>query len=182
MSDKEEPRLEKYLENEVARSFVGRLDMIQRSGHGWYWTIVEDSLGEPDIYFIPYDPPHLDHNARLYKDVDIIFYTESLEHKMNDGKLRYFEKITKVEICKKKTEAPSKMSEAAFEVKPKEKAGIPQYYSMDRIEMATVGCFNCPEEIRFWTLAFVHKWPIECQRCGYQQDHNAVKMALQSRA
>jgi hypothetical protein len=58
-------------------------------------------MGSPDIAPIPEPGTDLSKNARIYKDETIIFYTEMREVK-EEGKVRFQEVVTNIEICKKK--------------------------------------------------------------------------------
>ena len=64
------------------------------------WMEIEKVLGEADEYPPDYDGEH-NKNTRVYHGKDIIFYVESKKIEI-DGKTRFHEVITKVEICKHK--------------------------------------------------------------------------------
>lgn len=64
---------------------------------GMKWRTVEEKFGEPDISPIPAGPK-LSENTRIYKGKTLIFYT-GLRKTIVDGKTRYEETITKLEVC-----------------------------------------------------------------------------------
>jgi hypothetical protein len=61
------------------------------------WTDIRTVLGEADIYPIP-EQDRLDKNTRIYKSKLIIFYVENQKHEI-DGKIRFREVITRIELC-----------------------------------------------------------------------------------
>ena len=67
---------------------------------GMRWNIIQEDFGEPDIAPVP-SGESLRENTRVYEDKVIIFHTDLKPIKV-DGKTRYEEIITKVEICKQK--------------------------------------------------------------------------------
>jgi hypothetical protein len=64
------------------------------------WKEVEENFGEPDYAPLP-SGESLSENSRVYRDKIIIFYTDRKRIKA-DGKTRYEEVITNLEICGKK--------------------------------------------------------------------------------
>jgi hypothetical protein len=64
------------------------------------WKAIEEKLGEPDYAPIP-TGQKLSQNIRIYTDLTIMFHTE-LKSKKVDGKIRYEEVITELEICKER--------------------------------------------------------------------------------
>jgi len=64
------------------------------------WKDVEDALGEPDQFPLP-SGERLSKNTRIYENKILIFYTEPKRIKIQ-GKIRFLEVVTKVEICTKK--------------------------------------------------------------------------------
>ncbi len=64
------------------------------------WKDVQERFGEPDYAPIP-TREKLSQNIRIYTGKTIIFYTELKRTKV-DGKIRYEEVITKLEICKER--------------------------------------------------------------------------------
>ena len=65
------------------------------------WQEVEKRLGEPDEFPLPPPGEDLSKNTRIYKDKNVIFYTE--RHEIQEGeKIRFQEVITKIEVCGKK--------------------------------------------------------------------------------
>ncbi len=64
------------------------------------WKEIEEKFGEPDHAPVP-SGESLSENSRVYRDKIIIFYTDRKKTKI-DGKTRYEEVITKLEICDKK--------------------------------------------------------------------------------
>lgn len=69
-------------------------------GEGIEWKAIEEKLGEPDYAPIP-TGQKLGQNIRIYTDKTIMFHTE-LKRRKVDGKIRYEEIITKLEICKER--------------------------------------------------------------------------------
>jgi hypothetical protein len=68
---------------------------------GIYWEQISEKIGAPDIAPLPESGTDLSKNARVYKNMTIIFYTERQEVKEN-GKVRFYEIVKNIEICKKK--------------------------------------------------------------------------------
>lgn len=70
---------------------------------GMDWEQVK-KIGEPDIYPLP-EPDTastgLSKNTRVYKNMTLIFYTETKEVK-EEEKVRFREVVTKIEVCKEK--------------------------------------------------------------------------------
>lgn len=68
---------------------------------GMKWEQVTASLGEADFYPRPGPGagPGLSKNARAYKGATVIFYVEP-KAIVVDGKKRYEEVVSKVEVCK----------------------------------------------------------------------------------
>lgn len=64
------------------------------------WKDVEEAFGEPDRFPLP-SAESLSKNTRIYEDKILIFYTEQKRIKIQ-GKIRYPEVVTKLEICTKK--------------------------------------------------------------------------------
>jgi hypothetical protein len=64
------------------------------------WKIIKTAFGEPDFAPLP-SGESLSKNARVYQDKVVIFHTELNKIKVN-GKTRYEEVISRVEICKQK--------------------------------------------------------------------------------
>lgn len=64
------------------------------------WKDVEEAFGEPDQLPLP-SGESLSKNARIYENKILIFYTEQKRIKIQ-GKIRYPEVVTKLEICTKK--------------------------------------------------------------------------------
>jgi hypothetical protein len=67
---------------------------------GMEWKAIEEKFGEPDYAPIP-TGQKLSQNIRIYTELIIMFHTE-LKRKVVDGKIRYEEVITTVEICKER--------------------------------------------------------------------------------
>jgi hypothetical protein len=67
---------------------------------GLRWQIIKEELGEPDFAPLP-SGESLSKNTRVYEDKIVIFHTELNKIKVN-GKTRYEEIISRVEICKEK--------------------------------------------------------------------------------
>ena len=67
---------------------------------GVRWKIIKTAFGEPDFAPLP-SGESLSKNTRVYEDKVVIFYTELNKIKVN-GKTRYEEVISRVEICKQK--------------------------------------------------------------------------------
>lgn len=65
------------------------------------WQKVEELLGEPDEFPLPQPDEDLSKNARIYKSKKVIFYTKRQEIQ-EEGKVRFQEVITKIEVCGKK--------------------------------------------------------------------------------
>ncbi len=64
------------------------------------WKDVQEKFGEP--YYAPIPTGEkLNQNIRIYTDKTILFHTEPKRMKV-DGKIRYKEVITKLEICKER--------------------------------------------------------------------------------
>ncbi len=68
---------------------------------GMSWNQVSQAIGPPDIAPIPDPGPDLGKNTRVYKDKIVIFYIEMKEIK-EDGKVRFHEVVTGMDVCKKK--------------------------------------------------------------------------------
>ena len=68
---------------------------------GMSWNQVSQAIGPPDIAPIPETGPDLTKNTRVYKDKVVIFYIEMKEIK-EDGKVRFQEVVTGMDVCKKK--------------------------------------------------------------------------------
>jgi hypothetical protein len=64
---------------------------------GMKWQAVEEKFGKPDFSPIPAGAK-LSQNTRIYKGKTLIFYT-GLKKTIVDGKIRYEEIITRLEIC-----------------------------------------------------------------------------------
>jgi hypothetical protein len=67
---------------------------------GLRWQIIKEELGEPDFAPLP-SGESLSKNTRVYEDKVVIFHTELNKIRVN-GKTRYEEIISSVEICEKK--------------------------------------------------------------------------------
>ncbi|MGD8371514.1 MAG: hypothetical protein PVH57_13155 [Syntrophobacterales bacterium] len=67
---------------------------------GMRWQIIKEEFGEPDLAPLP-SGKGLSRNTRVYEDKVVIFHTELNKIKV-DGKTRYEEIISRVEICKHK--------------------------------------------------------------------------------
>jgi hypothetical protein len=67
---------------------------------GMRWKIIQENFGEPDIAPLP-TGESLRENTRVYKDKVIIFHTDLKPIKVN-GKTRYEEVVTEIEICEQK--------------------------------------------------------------------------------
>jgi hypothetical protein len=67
---------------------------------GVRWKIIKAAFGEPDFAPLP-SGESLSRNTRVYEDKVVIFHTELNKIKVN-GKTRYEEVISSVEICKQK--------------------------------------------------------------------------------
>jgi hypothetical protein len=68
---------------------------------GMSWNQVSQAMGPPDIAPIPEPGTDLSKNTRVYKDKIIIFYIEMREV-IEEGKIRFHEVVTNIEVCKKK--------------------------------------------------------------------------------
>ena len=68
---------------------------------GIYWKQISEKIGAPDIAPLPESGTDLSKNARVYKNMTIIFYTERQEVK-EDEKVRFHEIVKKIEIGRKK--------------------------------------------------------------------------------
>lgn len=68
---------------------------------GMNWNQVSQAMGPPDIAPIPEPGPDLSKNTRVYKDKIIIFYIEMREV-IEEGKIRFHEVVTNIEVCKEK--------------------------------------------------------------------------------
>jgi len=68
---------------------------------GMSWNQVSQAIGPPDIAPIPEPGPDLSKNTRVYKDKIVIFYIEMREV-IEEGKIRFHEVVTNIEVCKKK--------------------------------------------------------------------------------
>lgn len=67
---------------------------------GMKWKSIQEEFGEPDYAPRPTEGK-LSQNTRIYRDRFIIFYTELKKTKV-DGKTRFEEVVTKLEICEKR--------------------------------------------------------------------------------
>jgi hypothetical protein len=65
------------------------------------WSQLSQAVGPPDIAPAPEPGTDLSKNTRIYRDKIIIFYTGMREVK-EDGKVRFKEIVTNIEICKEK--------------------------------------------------------------------------------
>ncbi len=65
------------------------------------WNQVSRAMGPPDIAPVPEPGPDLSKNTRIYEDKIVIFYLEMREIK-EEGKVRFEEVVTGMDICKKK--------------------------------------------------------------------------------
>jgi hypothetical protein len=65
------------------------------------WELVSEKLGTPDEAPLPEPGSDLTENTRMYEGKTIIFYTDLQEFK-EDGKTRFHEVITNVEVCVKR--------------------------------------------------------------------------------
>ncbi len=68
---------------------------------GMSWNQVSQAIGPPDIAPIPEQGTDLGKNTRIYEDKILIFYVEMREVK-EEGKLRFQEIVTNIEVCKEK--------------------------------------------------------------------------------
>jgi hypothetical protein len=68
---------------------------------GMRWTQISERLGAPDIAPLPEAGTDLSRNTRGYKNKAVIFYIERQEVK-EGGKVRFYEVVTDVEVCKEK--------------------------------------------------------------------------------
>lgn len=68
---------------------------------GMSWNQVFQAMGPPDIAPIPEPGPDLSKNTRIYKDKIIIFYIE-MKEVMEEGRVRFREVVTNIEVCKEK--------------------------------------------------------------------------------
>lgn len=68
---------------------------------GLPWEEVSTQFGAPDEAPLPQPQRGLSGNARVYRDTHIILYTERQSF-AEEGKLRFHEVVTKVEICRKR--------------------------------------------------------------------------------
>ncbi len=68
---------------------------------GMNWNQVSRAMGPPDIAPVPEPGPDLSKNTRIYEDKIVIFYLEMREIK-EEGKVRFEEVVTGMDICKKK--------------------------------------------------------------------------------
>ena len=64
------------------------------------WKEVEEAFGEPDRFPLP-SAESLSENARIYEDKILIFYTEPKRIEQQ-GKIRFPEVVSKLEVCTKK--------------------------------------------------------------------------------
>lgn len=79
--------------------FKSNLNCIEYN-NGMRWIEIESKFGEPDYTPIP-TGNSLSENTRIYKGKCIIFYTGPNKIRV-EGKTRYEEVITKIEICDNK--------------------------------------------------------------------------------
>ena len=68
---------------------------------GMSWNQISQVMGPPDIPTIPEPGPDLSKNTRIYEDKIIIFYVEVREVK-EEGKVRFQEVVTNIEVCREK--------------------------------------------------------------------------------
>jgi hypothetical protein len=68
---------------------------------GINWAEISEKFGSPDIAPLPEPGSDLTKNIRGYEGKIVIFYTELKEVK-EDGKTRFHEVVSNIEICKKR--------------------------------------------------------------------------------
>jgi len=68
---------------------------------GMEWNQVSQAMGHPDIAPIPEPGPDLSKNTRVYKNKVVIFNIEMKEVK-EEGKVRFREVVTGIDVCRKK--------------------------------------------------------------------------------
>ncbi len=68
---------------------------------GMSWNQISQVMDHPDIAPIPEPGPDLSKNTRVYRDKIVIFNIEMKEIK-EDGKVRFQEVVTNIEVCKEK--------------------------------------------------------------------------------
>lgn len=76
------------------------LDCIEYK-EGMDWKQISDKFGTPPITPLPEPGTNLSKNARGYKDMTIIFYTDTQEVKEGE-KVRFHEVVNKIEVCNEK--------------------------------------------------------------------------------
>lgn len=76
------------------------LDCIEYK-EGIDWKQIPQKIGSPDIAPLPEPGTDLSSNTRVYENKIIIFYIERQEVK-EEGKVRFQEAVTKIEVCKEK--------------------------------------------------------------------------------
>ncbi len=76
------------------------LDCIEYK-EGMDWNQISDKFSTPPITPLPEPGTDLSKNARGYKNMTIIFYTERREVKVGE-KVRFHEVVNKIEVCKEK--------------------------------------------------------------------------------
>lgn len=72
-----------------------------RYQEGVSWKQVISTLGEPEIAPLPEAGTDLSRNARVFTDGAVILYLERREVQ-EEGKTRFQEAVTGLEVCKKK--------------------------------------------------------------------------------
>lgn len=77
-----------------------KLDCLEYK-EGISWKNTAEKFGKPDFVPLPEPGTDLSKYVRGYKDKVIIFHVERQEFK-EDGKTRFHEVITRIEVCKEK--------------------------------------------------------------------------------
>lgn len=86
-----------FQEQKTLSQVKANLDCIEYK-EGISWKQISEKLNSPDIAPIP-EPDNLSKNTRIYSDKTIIFYTELKEVKKG-SKVRFYEIVNKIELCK----------------------------------------------------------------------------------
>jgi len=68
---------------------------------GMSWNQVSGTIGPRDIAPLPEPGTDLSKNTRVYKDKILIFHIE-MQEVIEEGKVRFREVVTDIEVCKKK--------------------------------------------------------------------------------
>ena len=68
---------------------------------GVAWKQIASTLKDPDLALLPEPGTDLTKNARIYRDVVIVFYVESQEV-TEGGRVRFQEAVTHIDLCRKK--------------------------------------------------------------------------------